>query len=146
MIVQHYNPQDLEDTVQLWYRTWHHTFPLLQHPQPYSAWKIRFRDELAARGSVWVAEVKNRIVGFVVVMKEEHYLAQLFVAPSYQNRGVGSALVKKAKEICPLGLTLQTLQENTRACVFYERHDFQVGNLSINKINGQPNVEYYWLP
>lgn len=55
-------------------------------------------------------------------------------------------LLKKAKEACPQGLTLQTLQRNTQARAFYERHGFQPGKLGVNKINGQLNIEYCWLP
>lgn len=141
-----YDPKDLEDIVQLWYQTWHEAFPNIQHPQPYCAWKSRFRDDLAVKGEVWVCEVEHHIVGFVVVIKEEQYLAQIFVDSQSQNRGIGSILLNKAKEICPQGLTLQTLQQNIQACVFYERHGFKAGKLSVNKINGQPNIEYHWKP
>ncbi|NJR75420.1 MAG: GNAT family N-acetyltransferase [Scytonema sp. CRU_2_7] len=112
--VRPYDPKDLEDIVQLWYQTWHQTFPNIQHPQPYSAWKSRFLDDLTVQGEVWVAEVEHHIVGFVVVIKEEQYLSQLFVNSKYQNSGIGSALLNKAKEICPKGLMLQTLQQNIR--------------------------------
>jgi ribosomal protein S18 acetylase RimI-like enzyme len=81
-----------------------------------------------------------------VVIKEEQSLEQIFVDKRYQSRGVGSALMDKAKAICPEGLKLHTLQENMPPRAFYERHNFQVGKLSINKINNQPNVEYYWMP
>ncbi len=145
-LIRQYQLDDLEDTVQLWYRTWHQTFTNIQHPQPYPAWKVRFCDDLAVRGNVWLAEVENQIVGFIVVIKEEQELNQIFVDPNYQNRGIGSALLEKAKEICPEGLTLQTLQQNTRACRFYEKHGFKAGKLSINKYNGQPNIEYHWMP
>lgn len=144
--IRPYDPNNLEDTVQLWYRTWHQTFPQIQHPQPYPAWKDRFRNDLAVQGNIWVAEVENCIVGFVVVIQAEQYLAQLFVDPMYQNRGIGSALISKAKESCPQGLTLQTLQYNIQACLFYEKHGFKAGKLTTNKINGQPNIEYHWMP
>jgi putative acetyltransferase len=139
-----YDGNDLEDIVQLWYQTWHETFPNIQHPQPYSAWKSRFRDDLAVKGEIWVAEVESHILGFVVVIKEQQYLSQIFVNPEYHNCGIGSALLNKAKKICPEGLTLQTLQQNTRACIFYEKHGFKAVKLTVNKINGQPNIEYYW--
>ncbi len=143
--IRAYVPNDLENTVQLWYRTWHRTFPNLQHPQPYHTWKARFHDDLARRGEVWLAELENQIVGFVVVMKEEQEINQLFVDCVYQNQGIGSALVNKAKEICPQRLTLQTLQQNTKACKFYEKHGFNAGKLATNEINGQSNIQYYWL-
>ncbi|MGH8000978.1 MAG: GNAT family N-acetyltransferase, partial [Brasilonema sp.] len=122
MKVRLYDSKDLEDIVQLWYQTWHQTFPNIQHPQPYSAWKSRFLDDFAVQGEVWVAEVEHHIVGFVVVIKEKQYLSQLFVNFKYQNCGIGSVILNKAKEICPQGLTLQTLQQNIRACLFYEKH------------------------
>ena len=145
-ILRLYEPKDLTEIVRLWYRTWHYSFSEIQHPQPYNVWKDRFRDELVRRGEVWVAEVEGQIVGFIVVFKDECELNQIFVDPTYQNKGIGTVLLKKAKEISPQGLRLKTLQSNTKACLFYEKHDFTAGKMSTNKINGQPNIEYKWLP
>ena len=78
-------------------------------------------------------------------MEEEKELNQLFVDSDYQNQGIGKALLEKAKSICPQGLSLTTLQSNTKACLFYEKHGFKAGNLSRNTINGQPNKEYRWM-
>ena len=85
-------------------------------------------------------------MGFIVVFKDECELNQIFVDPTYQNKGIGTVLLKKAKEISPQGLRLETLQSNTKACLFYEKHGFTAGKMSTNKINGQPNIEYKWLP
>ncbi|MBD6617391.1 GNAT family N-acetyltransferase [Komarekiella sp. 'clone 1'] len=144
--IRPYQLNDLEDTVQVWYQTWHQTFPYIQHPQSYVEWEARFHDELAVRANVWVAEVENRIVGFIVVMQEEQCLEQLFVDMAYQNQGIGSALLEKVKVICSQGFKLHTLQQNMQARAFYERHGCKISKLSTNTINGQPNVEYYWLP
>jgi putative acetyltransferase len=145
MKIRLYEPKYLEEIVQLWYKTWNQTFTDIQHPQPYSAWKERFCNDLAIRGEVWVAELENHIVGFIVVIKAEEELNQIFVDPMYQNKGVGSALINKAKEISPKRLKLYTLQQNQRACLFYEKHGFKAGNVSVNKYNRQPNVEYNWV-
>lgn len=141
-----YHPNDLEEVVQLWWRTWHQTFPDLQHPQPYTAWKVRFCNDIAVRGITWVAKLENQIVGFVVVVKEKGRLDQLFVDTAYQHQGIGSALLSKAKEICSQELTTDTLQRNIQARKFYERHGFRAGKLAVNKNNGQPNIEYHWSP
>ncbi|MDV2991915.1 MAG: hypothetical protein N4J56_001569 [Chroococcidiopsis sp. SAG 2025] len=85
-------------------------------------------------------------MGFIVIFIKEQYLDQLFVDVVDQNQGVGSALISKAKAICKQGLSLHTLQQNTKACTFYKKHGFQEGKVSINKVNGQPNIELYWLP
>ncbi|MBD6619546.1 hypothetical protein FNW02_27895 [Komarekiella sp. 'clone 1'] len=81
--IRPYQTDDLENTVQLWYRTWHQTFIHIQHPQPYIAWKARFRDDLAVHGDIWIAEVEKKIVGFVVIIREEKWLSQLFVDKTY---------------------------------------------------------------
>jgi hypothetical protein len=59
---------DISDVVALWYRAWHHTFPDLCHPDPLSTWERRFRDELACRGTVWVAEGREGIVGCAFIL------------------------------------------------------------------------------
>jgi len=66
-MIRPYQLDDLEDTVDLWYRTWHETFSHIKHPQPYSLWKARFRDDLAARGNVWLAEVEQLLPWQTVV-------------------------------------------------------------------------------
>ncbi len=142
--IRPYKPSDIEQVVKLWWNTWHQTFTQIKHPHSYPSWKARFQDVMV-RANIWVA-VESSIAGFMVVMEEEKELNQLFVDSNYQNRGIGKALLNKAKVISPQGLTLTTLQSNTKACLFYEKHDFKPGKLSISKINGQPNIEYRWIP
>ena len=142
-VILPYKSSDIEQVVKLWWN-WHQTFAQIKHPQSYPSWKARFQD-VTVKGNIWVA-VESCIVGFMVVIEEERELSQLFVDSDYQNRGIGKALLEKAKAICPQGLTLTTLQNNTKACLFYEKHDFKPGKLSTNKINGQPNIQYRWIP
>jgi len=141
-----YEPADLEETVGLWYRVWHHTFPDLTHPQGPEAWAARFRDELAPHKAIWVAEAGRHIVGFMAVDEGRGVLDQLFVESSYHGGGVGTALLAKAKELVPTGLTLTTLAQNMSACRFYERHNFLRGEGGVNPVNSQPSVTYSWRP
>lgn len=144
--IRRYVETDLDVIVTLWYRTWTNTFPHLHHPQPFEQWKIRFQQDLAQRGSVWVAAAEEQIVGFIVVMESENILDQIFVNPDVQRIGIGTVLLNWAKTICPKGLSLSTLQENYSARKFYEKHGFIAGCLSVNPINGQPNIKYTWNP
>ena len=79
-------------------------------------------------------------------MTKEQCLSQLFIDENYQGLGIGSGLINIAKRLCPQGLNLYTLQENIKARAFYEKHGFKVRTFSINEFNGQPNVEYFWIP
>jgi len=143
--IRSYQSDDLENIVQLWYGTWHKTFPHLQHPRSYAGWKQKFY-ELVKDGDIFVAEVENQIAGFAVILIKEQCLSQLFIDESYQGLGIGSTLINIAKRLCPQGLNLYTLQENLKARAFYEKHGFKVRTFSINEFNGQPNVEYFWIP
>jgi len=146
MEIRPYRPDDLDETVRLWYRTWHHTFPELRHPQTFDQWRLRFRDEISATEQVWVAEVNGRIVGFLAVKQAAGYLHQLFVDPEWQRQGIGTALMTKAKALAPEGLSLHTLEQNAEARAFWENHGFRPGRTGINPINEQRNIEYRWEP
>ena len=145
-MVRRFEPADLDATVRLWHRTWAATFPTLAHPWPFDVWRERFVSDLLATTSVWVVEIEDQIVGFMALAVERGHLAQMFVDPDWQGRGIGTALMTLAKGTSPGGLTLHTLVRNLPARAFYERHGFVAGREGVNDVNGQPNVEYRWSP
>lgn len=143
-----YRPDELDAVVDLWYGTWHATFPDLRHHEPKAAWRRRFADEIAATEQVYVAEVAGCLAGFLAVRLEDGgsgYLHQIFVAQGCQRRGVGSALIATAKRLAPAGLRLHTLQRNAPAAAFYEGHGFTVVARGIGRV-GLPNAQYAWTP
>jgi GNAT superfamily N-acetyltransferase len=95
---------------------------------------------------VWVAEAGGRVVG--VAALDGDMLAQLYILPGEQGRGIGSALLAKAMARRPNGVRLYAFQRNTRARDFYERHGFvavEFGDGSGNE-EGEPDVLYQWTP
>ena len=141
-----YHPDDFEPVVQLWYRAWHHNFPDLRHPWTFAQWKEHVQEKITEKKSVWIAESAGQIAGFIVLQESDGCLDQVFVAPEMQHQGIGTILLNKAKQLSPGGLYLDTLQRNTKARRFYERHGFVAGRRDINPNNGQPNIEYRWTP
>jgi SAM-dependent methyltransferase/GNAT superfamily N-acetyltransferase len=116
-----------------------------------------------AGGSVWLAvapvEGEDRkepggmpdgderpIVGIMRLVG--HELDQLYVAPGWWARGIGSRLLDLAKAHSPEGLALWTFQVNERARRFYERHGFVVAATTDGAGNEerQPDVRYAWRP
>jgi putative acetyltransferase len=139
---------DLDPLVELWYDTWHATFPDLRHHEPKDVWRRRFEQEIAIEEQVFVAELDGRIVAFLAVKDQGAglgYLHEIFVAPEHQQRGLGSRLMALAKELAPAGLSLHTLQRNAQAAAFYERHGFAVVSRGIGRV-GLPNAKYAWTP
>jgi GNAT superfamily N-acetyltransferase len=96
------------------------------------------------RWPTWVAEMDGRIVGFVCL--DGVGVAQLYVAPDAQNRGIGTALLEQAKSESPDRLELWVFQANDGARRFYERHGFRLDELTdgSNNMERQPDARYVW--
>ena len=110
---------------------------------------------LVERGVVWVAESGGtdavdgeamRVVGIMVL--DDGWIDQLYVSPGWTGRGLGAALVERAKQLSPAGLTLWTFQANTGAQRFYARHGFVAVEHTDGAANEErsPDVRMVWRP
>ena len=67
--------------------------------------------------------------------------------PRCQGRGIGTALLDRAKKLAPDGLTLFTHQRNERARAFYERLGFRAVQFGVSPPpESEPDVKYTWDP
>lgn len=94
---------------------------------------------------VWVAESNGQVAGYVTVDGTE--LNDLYIRPTMQGKGVGSALLAKAKELSPGELLLWTFQRNEKARRFYERRAFTAIEFTDGSGNEErePDVRYQWF-
>jgi len=69
---------------------------------------------------VLVAETNGEISGFIAM--HEDMVEHLYVRPDLLRRGIGRALLQRAKERLPSGFRLWVFQQNVPARRFYERH------------------------
>ena len=74
---------------------------------------------------ILIAKVNSEIVGFASVWEQDNFVHHLFVAPSHQNQGTGAALLKTCHDTFGLPLTLKCVEENSRACEFYEKNGWE---------------------
>jgi ribosomal protein S18 acetylase RimI-like enzyme len=104
------------------------------------------RDVLLPNNEVWVAEEGGRVLGFSGL--GDDVVRHLWVHPEAQNRGVGAALLARAKERRPGGLQLWVFQKNVGARRFYERHGFTLVKLTDGSANEEkePDALYAWQP
>jgi GNAT superfamily N-acetyltransferase len=106
--------------------------------------RIREHEEL------WLAEEEGRLLGFLGIEHSTNLgadvLERIYVEPGEQKRGVGSALLDKAKELRPGGLHLWVFQKNTGARRFYERHGFRLVKLTdgAENMEREPDALYRW--
>jgi len=98
---------------------------------------------------VWVAEENGRLLGFLGIEHSTNLdapvLEKIYVDPAEQNRGVGSALLDKAKELRPSELYLWVFQKNP-ARRLYERHGFELVELTdgADNMEREPDALYRW--
>ena len=77
---------------------------------------------MIAERQTWLAWKGGTAVGVLVLDGNE--LDWLYVEPSRQSQGIGSALLEHAQGISPNGLALWAFASNQRARGFYEHHGF----------------------
>ncbi len=104
------------------------------------------REVLVRDIEVWVAEHDERVVGFAALSQDE--LANLYLHPSAQGRGLGSELLEVAKRRRPRGFTFWVFQRNDGARRFYERHGCRLVRLTDGRDNmeREPDALYEWRP
>jgi ribosomal protein S18 acetylase RimI-like enzyme len=155
MLVRSYRSADLTEVTAMWRasrRAAFHYVPLHQTYTPEDDLGF-FRDVIAARYTVWLAEDDQRIVGFMALndAAAAHagpvVLEQLFIAVDRQRQGIGSLLLAMARRLAPRGLRLFTFQRNDAARAFYEGHGFSIVRFGISPApESEPDVEYEWVP
>ena len=95
---------------------------------------------------VWLARLDGEPAGYAV-LEGEDLLADLYVDPEAQGRGVGDALLAHARTRRPAGLTLSVFTSNTRAQSFYLCRGFEVvGGTSGDNEEGAPDLRMRWSP
>ena len=109
----------------------------------------RFLRELVIpEQEVWVAEKGGLVVGFTALGTRDgvQFMEHLYVAPEHQRRGIGAALIERAKERRPAGFRLWVFQRNTGARDFYEHHGFRLVELTDGSGNEEkePDALYEW--
>lgn len=142
-----YDPaRDEEAALALWLRTWQKTYPDIDFAGRFEWWGKQWRDHLVPNANIVVAEELEKMVGFVTVEPDSHYLDQLVVAPEFWGIGVATKLIAQAKRLSPDGLNLDVNTDNARAIAFYEKEDFVVLGNGVNVFSGRPVHHMSWRP
>jgi ribosomal protein S18 acetylase RimI-like enzyme len=96
-----------------------------------------------APDAFWVARDEQEIVGYLALY--DVHLDDLYVRPRSQGRGVGSALLEKAKSLSPRRIALAAFRKNVRARAFYETRGFrELGSTDGENEERLPDVQYEW--
>jgi ribosomal protein S18 acetylase RimI-like enzyme len=143
--IRDYRPEDFEAVTILWRISREKSLPEFQNAKGHFFYEDQgyFRDHILKENKVSVVELDNRPVAFMAMRGD--FIDQLYVHPDYQNRGIGKALLKCARELSPEHVWLYTLQINTNTRIFYENNGFVAEKFGISPPpESEPDVEYHW--
>lgn len=130
----------------VWLRSRRASVPAIPAPvHPDDEVRGWFADVVLPDREVWVATDGTDGAIVAVLVLDGGWLDQLHVAPGWFGRGIGTALVDRAKAERPGGLDLWTFAGNTGARRFYERHGFvAVATTDGDNEEGEPDIRYHW--
>jgi GNAT superfamily N-acetyltransferase len=107
----------------------------LPHVHSFASIERWLRDIVLPSGGVWVAEADGAAVAYAWL--HDGFLRAFYVHPSYQRRGIGSALLAAVKKDAARGFLLWVFEANAGAIRFYERH----GAKLVRRTDGSGNEE-----
>jgi GNAT superfamily N-acetyltransferase len=104
-----------------------------------------FRERLFATCQLWGYFDGKELLGFIAF--REGWIEQLYVLPSSQGRGIGTALLQVAQSKSA-HLRLWTFLRNTNARRFYQKHRFHLVEETDGSRNEEkePDAMYAWHP
>ncbi len=99
---------------------------------------------LLKKEEVFVAIRSAEIAGYAAW--RDGWLNHLYIHPTHQRKGVGTALLNAAKKSMPSGFRFWVFQRNMIARAFYEKHGCVMIRETDGKTNDErePDVEYGW--
>lgn len=95
--------------------------------------KQNLRDTYMPNSNSWVAELDQTVVGFLSMHGNE--VGGLFLQPDNHGRGIGRALMDKARETHG-DLVLEVFEENTVGRRFYDQYGFKLVEKKIFEQTG----------
>ena len=144
-LIRPYKSIDFEAVTTLWRRAREVAFPDFQRRKghPFEEDQEYFREVILINNDVWVAEIEGEAAAFMAIAGD--FIDQLYVAPQYQRRGIGKALLEFARTLAPEHLWLYTLQINTNGRAFYEKNGFRAVKFGVSpEPESEPDIEYHW--
>ncbi len=144
-IIRLYKTEDFDDVTRLWFDAQSAAMPKLMKRMEYNLEDARefFQRAVVAECQIWVYEQDGKPLGFLAIHGD--FIDRLYVAPAYHRRGVGQALLMKARQLLPKHMWLYTHVENKMARSFYEKNGFVAEKFGMSpEPESEPDVEYHW--
>jgi putative acetyltransferase len=138
-MIRPFQEKDLDAAAELWLNVnlaSHNFIPADYFKDYYDALKQQL-----LQAEVYVAEENRVITGFIGL--HQNHIEGLFVLSTYQNKGIGTALIRQCQEKYQT-LSLYVYKKNQNAIAFYEKLGFHKEQSKIDAHTGQEEYSMVW--
>jgi GNAT superfamily N-acetyltransferase len=129
-------------------RVWMNSFCStgLEAPSNFMLANLRARvpREVEKGWSLFVADDGGTLAAMLALHLPKKYLDQLFVAPEYQDHGLGRRLLAFTRQQLPDEIELRCIRENEKAWRWYEREGFVHEKEQVEPMTGYTMKYYRW--
>lgn len=132
-MIRSYQPDDEEQVLEVWFAAASLAHPFLT-PEFMAEERETIRSVYMPITQTWVYEQAGRVVGFISLLENE--VGAIFVAPTFQGRGVGRTLMDWARAQHPV-LELEVFAANHLGRAFYDRYGFTYLSQHVHEPTGQ---------
>ncbi|WP_278362594.1 N-acetyltransferase [Stutzerimonas kunmingensis] len=139
-MIRPFRPDDLEPVLAIWLAASIRAHDFIA-PAFWASKLDDMRDIYLPAAQIWVDEREGEVLGFVALVGD--VVAAIFVAPSAQGGGIGSALIEQAKTVCER-LELTVYSANAASIAFYRRHGFAAISEQPDPHTGHPELAMAW--
>jgi ribosomal protein S18 acetylase RimI-like enzyme len=133
LVIRKAEPDDARRLSAIGYLAWESSILPLLNEQPGMRQSEQMRLAAAVRETIEriiVAELNGIVVGWCSRARGRAYIPYLFVAPEYQNHGIGKLLLARMETLIELEgadrVHLETPADNVRAVHFYEHRGYRI--------------------
>jgi GNAT superfamily N-acetyltransferase len=140
--IRPYEPRDLDRAAEAANAACRQAYAFFGYHHPVSMSRQRLADSLREGQLFFVPEINGVVVGILTL--KPAFIDRLFIAPTWQGLGIGSACLDFAKSLYPAGIELNCAQQNSGACRLYERHGFVAVTHRIFQPIGIGDIIYRW--
>jgi putative acetyltransferase len=120
-MIRPFTDADVAELIDVWYRS-----SLIAHSflteEFFTAERQEITNEWLPMAETTVYELDGRVVGFLSLIENE--VGAVFVDPDHQGRGIGRALMDRARSSRPL-LEVDVFEANAHGRRFYDAYGFE---------------------
>ena len=138
-MIRKFENSDIDDVMQIWQNENIQAHNFI--PKEYWESNYEYVKKLLPNSEIYVYIENDKIEGFIGI--NEDYIEGIFVNSNYQNKGIGTALLNKAKE-GKEELTLNVYEKNREAIKFYEKNGFKIVKEAVDKENNEKEFRMIW--